>query len=108
MRQQEKRLYQFGPFRIDRDESLLRPGTEVIPLAPKAIETLFALASSGGRVVEKEELIRLVWPDTFVEEGGLARNISLLRRALGSDSYIETIPRRGYRFIAPVSEAHND
>ena len=108
MRQQGTRLYQFGPFRIDRDERLLRRGTQVIPLAPKAIETLLALASSGGRVVEKDELIRLVWPDTFVEEGGLARNISLLRRALGDDNYIETIPRRGYRFIAPVSEPHDD
>jgi TolB-like protein/Flp pilus assembly protein TadD len=64
------------------------------------------LASSQGRVVEKDELMKRVWPDTFVEEGGLARNISLLRKALGSgprdDSYIETIARRGYRFAAPV------
>src|SRR5690242_11046827 len=67
---QEKHLYEFAPFRIDPRERLLRRGADVIPLAPKAIETLLLLASSGGRVVEKEELIKRVWPDTFVEEGG--------------------------------------
>jgi TolB-like protein/Tfp pilus assembly protein PilF len=112
MKQPEKHLYEFGPFRIEQGERLLRRGTEVIPLAPKAIETLLVLASSGGRVVEKEELIQRVWPDTFVEEGGLARNISLLRRVLGDGTadhqYIETIPRRGYRFVAPVSEASQE
>ncbi|HEX7961164.1 MAG TPA: winged helix-turn-helix domain-containing protein, partial [Terriglobales bacterium] len=105
---QEKHLYEFGPFRIDQRERLLRRGADVIPLAPKAIETLLVLASSGGRVVEKEELIKRVWPDTFVEEGGLARNISLLRRVLGEGpndpQYIETVPRRGYRFVAHVSK----
>jgi TolB-like protein/Flp pilus assembly protein TadD len=112
MGQQGKHLYQFGPFRIDSNERLLRRGTEAIPLPPKAVETLLVLAASGGRVVEKDELIKTLWPDTFVEEGGLARNISLLRKALGDDTdniqYIETIPRRGYRFIAPVSEARGD
>jgi TolB-like protein/Tfp pilus assembly protein PilF len=108
MSQQGKHLYQFGPFRIDRHERLLRRGTEVIPLAPKAVETLLVLAASGGRIVEKEELIRMVWPDTFIEEGGLARNISLLRKVLGDGTddihYIETISRRGYRFVTPVVE----
>ena len=108
MKQQEKHVYEFGPFRIDPGERLLRRGAKVIPLSPKAIETLLILASSGGRVVEKEDLIKRVWPDTFVEEGGLARNISLLRKVLGEgqddSQYIETIPRRGYRFVAPVSE----
>jgi TolB-like protein/Tfp pilus assembly protein PilF len=112
MKQPEKHLYEFGPFRIEQGERLLRRGTEVIPLTPKAIETLLVLASSGGRVVEKDELIQRVWPDTFVEEGGLARNISLLRRVLGDGTaghqYIETIPRRGYRFVAPVSEASQE
>jgi TolB-like protein/Flp pilus assembly protein TadD len=101
----------FGPFRIDRNERLLRRGAEAIPLPPKAIETLLVLAASGGQVVGKDELIKTVWPDTFVEEGGLARNISLLRKALGDadgTSYIETIPRRGYRFIAVVSEARDE
>jgi len=106
-----KRLYEFGPFQIDADERLLRRGGEVLPLPPKAIETLLALAASAGRVLEKDELIRTVWPDTFVEEGGLARNISLLRRVLGDVTdkaqYIETIPRRGYRFIASVSQSQD-
>jgi TolB-like protein/Tfp pilus assembly protein PilF len=112
MKQPEKHSYEFGPFRIEQGERLLRRGTEVIPLAPKAVETLLVLASSGGRVVEKEELIQRIWPDTFVEEGGLARNISLLRKVLGEGAedhqYIETIPRRGYRFVALVSEASHD
>jgi TolB-like protein/Tfp pilus assembly protein PilF len=112
MKQQGRHLYEFGPFRIDPDERLLRRGNEVIPLAPKAIETLLVLAASGGRVDEKDELIKKVWPDTFVEEGGLARNVSLLRKALGEDTntvhYIETIPRRGYRFITQVSESRVD
>ena len=98
--------YEFGPFRIDRTERVLRRGPHVISLAPKAVETLLALAASGGRVVEKEDLIRQVWPDTFVEEGGLARNISLLRKVLGKgpddSDYIETVPRRGYRLVAHV------
>jgi TolB-like protein/Tfp pilus assembly protein PilF len=104
-------LFEFGPFRIDRTERLLRRGSEVIPLTPKAIETLLVLAANGGRVVEKDELIRHVWPDTFVEEGSLARNISLLRKVLGGGpddaDYIETVPRRGYRFVAPVRETRD-
>jgi TolB-like protein/Tfp pilus assembly protein PilF len=109
----ERKVYEFGPFRIDPSERLLRRGAKVIPLTPKAIETLLVLAESAGRVVEKDELIKRVWPETFVEEGGLTRNISLLRKVLGEspddDSrYIETIPRRGYRLIAPVSEIHDE
>jgi TolB-like protein/Tfp pilus assembly protein PilF len=96
-------IYRFGPFRVDQVEKLLRRGSEVIPLPPKAIETLLALAASGGKVVEKQELMKAVWPDTFVEEGGLARNISLLRRVIGEAS-IETVPRRGYRFVLSVSD----
>jgi len=101
-----KDFLEFGPFRIDRDERVLRQGDCVVALPPKAVETLLVLAGSDGRVVEKTELLSTVWPDTFVEEGGLARNISLLRKALGDDgnTYIETVPRRGYRFIAPVRQ----
>lgn len=98
----------FGPFRISRSERLLRKGEEVVPLPPKAVETLLALAEAAGRVVAKQELMNRVWPDTFVEEGGLARNVSLLRKTMGTDSagrhFIETISRRGYRFAAPVTE----
>jgi TolB-like protein len=79
-----------------------------VPLVPKAAETLHVLLENRGRIVEKSELMRLVWPDTVVEDVGLARNISILRKALDgeddseSERYIETIPRRGYRFIADV------
>jgi TolB-like protein/DNA-binding winged helix-turn-helix (wHTH) protein/Tfp pilus assembly protein PilF len=106
---QGKHLYEFGPFRIDSVERLLFRGQDVIPLTPKAVDTLLALVSNRGRVLEKEELIKLIWPDSFVEEGGLARNISVLRRVFedgsGEVQYIETIPKRGYRFVAPVTEA---
>lgn len=100
------RQYQFGPYRIDDEQRLLHRGPELIPLPPKVAETLVVLLASAGRMVEKADLMKAVWPDTFVEEGALARNISLLRKTLeddgGENSYIETIPRRGYRFTAPV------
>jgi len=106
MPKSEKHLYEFGPYRIDTVERLLQRGDETIPLTPKAADTLLALVSNSGRILEKDELIKIVWPDTFVEEGALARNISALRKALGDDAesseYVETIPKRGYRFIATV------
>ena len=110
MMQERKQFLEFGPFRIELGERLLRRGTEVIALTPKAVDTLLVLACNDGRVVEKDELIRRVWPDTFIEEGGLARNISQLRRALGAsdDTYIETIARRGYRFAAPVKQVEEE
>ncbi|MGD0498798.1 MAG: winged helix-turn-helix domain-containing protein [Bryobacteraceae bacterium] len=99
----------FGPFCYDPEQRLLFRAGAIVPLAPKAIDTLHVLLEQQGRVVEKRELMQLVWPDTVVEEVGLARNISLLRKALGdaddSSEYIETIPRRGYRFVAPVTVA---
>src|ERR1700746_2948737 len=104
----EKHLYEFGPFHIDTAERLLYRGEELIPLTPKAIDTLLVLIANRGRVVEKDELMKIVWPDTFVEEGALARNVSALRKALGEDNensqYIVTIPKRGYRFVAPVKD----
>jgi len=103
-----KRLFEFGPYRLDADDRLLYRDSTLLPLPPKAIDTLLVLVSNHDRVVEKEELLKAVWPDTFVEEGGLARNISVLRKVLGDDSsearYIETIPKRGYRFASPVTE----
>jgi len=98
--------YSFGAFRYDADQRLLFRGDELVPLAPKALDTLRVLVERRGSVVEKSELMKLVWPDTAVEEVGLARNISLLRKALEDESeerFIETIPRRGYRFVAPIS-----
>jgi TolB-like protein/DNA-binding winged helix-turn-helix (wHTH) protein/Tfp pilus assembly protein PilF len=99
----EQYLYEFGPFQINtRERMLLRDGKR-IPLKPKVYETLIALITNSGRVLEKEELIKQVWPDTFVEENNLTGNIFALRRAFAEHDYIETIPRRGYRFTAAVN-----
>jgi DNA-binding winged helix-turn-helix (wHTH) protein/TolB-like protein len=101
------RVCEFGPFRYDPAQRLLFRDGEVVALAPKAIDTLHVLIERRGQIVEKAELMRLVWPDCTVEEVGLARNISLLRKALGEDAetYIETVPRRGYRFTAGKDES---
>jgi DNA-binding winged helix-turn-helix (wHTH) protein/TolB-like protein/tetratricopeptide (TPR) repeat protein len=93
---------EFGPFRFDAAEKTLWRGQQAVPLTPKTLDTLAALLESAGKLVSKEVLIKAVWPDTFVEEGNLAVQISLLRKTLGEEGYIETVPRRGYRFIAPV------
>jgi TolB-like protein len=92
----DSRVYAFGPFHYDAEQRLLFRQGEVVPLVPKAIDTLQVLLERRGRVVEKADLMKLVWPDTTVEDVGLARNISLLRKALDDESgqYIETIPRR--------------
>ena len=103
-----KRYYEFGPFRIELHERLLRRGQDVVSLPPKAIDVLLALLERGGEAVPKDELLSRVWPGTFVEEGSLAQNVSLLRKALGDQAgtrYIDTVPRRGYRFVAPVAGA---
>jgi DNA-binding winged helix-turn-helix (wHTH) protein/TolB-like protein len=99
------RVCEFGPFRYDPAQRLLFRGGEVVALAPKAIDTLHVLIERRGQIVEKAELMRLVWPDCTVEEVGLARNISLLRKALGDDQerFIATIPKRGYRFVAEAA-----
>jgi DNA-binding winged helix-turn-helix (wHTH) protein/TolB-like protein len=101
------RSHRFGPFRFDPVERSLSRDGEPVPLMPKTIDTLAVLLERRGQVVEKAELMKLVWPDCVVEEVGLARNISLLRQALGSDgeAYVETVPRRGYRFTAGEDEA---
>ena len=105
---QAMHFYAFGPFRFDSEKRVLvRDGTPV-PLTPKAAEVLVVLVEQAGRLVEKDALISRVWPDAFVEEGNLNKNIFFLRKALGEwesgREYIETVPKRGYRFIAPVSE----
>lgn len=101
-----KHFYEFGPFCLDADERLLVREGRHIALPPKVYETLFVLVGSNGRVLTKDELMRAIWPDAFVEEANLAHNISELRKALGDSperpQYIQTIPRRGYRFIAEV------
>ena len=104
----ENKHFAFGPFRFDLEErTLLRDGRP-IPLSPKITETLLLLLQNAGHLVDKDKIIRGVWPDTFVEEGNLNRNIFILRKTLGQwdggREYIETVPRRGYRFVAPVED----
>jgi DNA-binding winged helix-turn-helix (wHTH) protein len=96
--------YDFAHFRLDAVERLLLQDGEVTPLTPKGFEILLLLVRNRGRVLTKEELIKAVWPDSFVEESNLARNISTLRQVLGGRHFIETVPRRGYRFAASVRE----
>jgi len=101
-------LYQFGPFQLDPAEHrLLRAGVEV-SLQLKAFEILCLLVENAGRLIKKEELLERIWPDAVVEENNLNKNVSLLRKALGESAtgqtYIETVPRVGYRFVAAVSE----
>lgn len=109
---QTKRLFQFGNFRLDLTRRLLLRDGQVVSLTPKAFETLALLVQNNGQVVEKDELMREIWPDTFVEEGSLARNISVLRKALGEGpgdhQYIQTVPRQGYRFVADVVELFDE
>lgn len=97
--------FEFGVFRISRSERVLRREGQVVPLTPKCFDTLLVLAEHGGRVVERETLVREVWPDTFVEDGNLSQNIFTLRKILseasGGGRYIETIPKRGYRLVIP-------
>ena len=100
--------YEFGPFRVEaRERRLLRDG-QVVPLRPKVFDVLLVLLQNSGRFLSKEELMKLVWRDTVVEEGNLARNISSLRNALSDHpraaEYIETVPWQGYRFVARVKE----
>jgi serine/threonine protein kinase/DNA-binding winged helix-turn-helix (wHTH) protein len=96
-------LYEFGPFRLDPREHLLLRESKPIPLTPKAFDTLLALVENSRHVMSKDELMRRVWPDTYVEESNLAQNISTIRKALGERDdgghYIETVPKRGYRFV---------
>jgi len=108
MSRTENVIYEFGPFLLDSAQHLLFKNGEVIGLAPKAVETLVVLVENHGQLVEKEDLMKVVWPDTFVEESNLTVHVSALRKVFqeqaDGDSYIETVPRRGYRFVAPVLE----
>src|SRR3982074_871962 len=89
-------VYEFGPFRLNAEERLLSRNGELVPLTPKVFDTLLLLVQNPGHLIEKDELMKLVWPDSFVEEMNLNRSISTLRRALGEKpnqpSYIETVP----------------
>lgn len=94
--------YIFGPFRLNLDERTLTRNGQFLDLTPKEFDTLHVLVEAGGRLVAKEELIRRVWPDSYVGDGSLARNISVLRKLLGED-VIGTVSRRGYRLAIPVA-----
>ena len=104
-----KNVYEFGPFRLELSEHRLMREGRTIPLTGKAFDTLRVLLERQGTLVPKQDLMNAVWPETRVEENNLDRNISALRKALGEQSnggpYIETVPRVGYRFVAPVTHA---
>src|SRR5688572_21730596 len=98
--------FEFGPFRLDCAEHALSRDGRRLPLTPKVYDVLQLLVENAGYLVEKERLLQEVWPNTFVEEGALNRSISVLRKTLGeseADKYIETVPKRGYRFVAAVT-----
>ncbi len=97
------KAYKFGPFRLDTAECLLLREGDRVPLEPQVYRTLVVLVESSQRLSTREWLMQQVWGDTHVEEGGLTRNISVLRRVLG-EAYIETVPKRGYRFVAETAE----
>lgn len=108
---QTKTSYEFGPFRVDaRERHLLRDG-EIVALTPKVFDILLVLVQNSGHILSKDDVMKLVWPNTVVEEGNIARNISTLRKALGESPherhYVETIPWRGYRFVGSVREVHD-
>lgn len=102
----DRRAFEFDGFRADLRNRLLSRGDRAIPLTPKAFDTLAVLLARTGEVLTKDQLLEQVWPDTFVEEATLTQNIYTLRKTLaeagGAREYIETLPRRGYRFAGPV------
>src|SRR2546423_12147752 len=106
MLRQDAHLFEFGPFRLDIAEKVFFKNGEPLPLAPKAFELLAILVERSGHLVDKNDLLKEIWPDSFVEESSLTQNIYVLRKALsesdGEQRYIETVPRRGYRFVADV------
>lgn len=112
MPKQDRHLYEFGPFRLDTSERLLLRDGARVPLTDKAFDTLVALVRRAGRLASKEELMAEVWPGDFVEENNLDKSISAIRQALGekpsAPEYVETVRGRGYRFLAPVSEARGE
>lgn len=101
-----RRVYEFGPFRLDRDRYKLFRGDEIVPLSPKAIETLILLVQNQGKLLQRQALMEALWPDTVVEDANLTVAVSQLRRLINQNGdkgeFIQTIPRVGYRFVADV------
>jgi TolB-like protein/predicted negative regulator of RcsB-dependent stress response len=106
--QASKSSYHFGPYRLDASQRVLLRDGKPVSLTLKAFDTLIALVQKPGHVVEKDDLMKQIWPDACVEDANLTQNIFTLRKVLGETAeglkYIETVPRRGYRFVAPVDE----
>src|SRR5215470_5762366 len=104
----EKRILEFGPFHLDVTERVLFRDGQPVPLTLKAFDVLMLLVESSGHIVEKDELMNRVWAGSFVEEGNLKVTVSMVRKALednhDGNRYVETVPRRGYRFVADVRE----
>jgi DNA-binding winged helix-turn-helix (wHTH) protein/tetratricopeptide (TPR) repeat protein len=105
-------IYEFGPFSLVMEERRLLVDGKQVSLTPKAIDILIILIQNSGRVLEKKEIMDQIWPDSFVEEATLAQNIFTIRKALGENlagiQYIETIPKRGYRFVADVKISYQE
>jgi DNA-binding winged helix-turn-helix (wHTH) protein/Tol biopolymer transport system component len=101
-----KDFFEFGSFTVDAVERVLLRNNQPVALTQKVFDLLLVLVRNSGHVVDKEKLMREIWPDSFVEEGNLTQNISLLRKVLNGDGhqYIQTVPRRGYRFVGHVRE----
>src|SRR5262245_2460712 len=110
MSRQQKPIYEFGPYRLNAAERLLSRDGEAVSLQPKIFDLLLVMVERHGRLLEKDELMKAVWPDTVVEEANLANNISILRKTIGENGrqFIETSPKRGYRFVAEVREVGSD
>ena len=108
----QSRIYEFGEFRLDADEHTLQRGDELVAISPRTFDLLLKLVENPGRLLQKETLMQEVWADSVVEEGNLNRTMSNLRKALGEkpkeDRYIQTVPRVGYRFIAPVKTVSSE
>jgi DNA-binding winged helix-turn-helix (wHTH) protein/TolB-like protein len=108
MQEDAFQFYEFGPFRLNVNDRLLERNRALVALTPKVFDMLLLLVEHSGHVLDKNDLIESLWPDSFVEESSLTQNISLLRRALGEggseNQYIQTIPKRGYRFVGSVQE----
>jgi DNA-binding winged helix-turn-helix (wHTH) protein len=102
----KQRLFIFGEYEFDADDKILRRGDSTVSLAPKSGELLTFFLENAGRLLTKSELLEKVWAETFVEESNLTHHVAVLRKALGEDAngrkFIETLPRKGYRFVAPV------
>ncbi len=112
MSQQTERIYVFGPFRVNAVKRLLLRDDESVPITSKVFDTLLVLVEHSGEVLQKDQLMKALWPDTCVEENNLTQHVSMLRKALGERAsdhrYIVTVPGRGYKFAADVSQVLSD